>query len=66
VQAPRRFDHERFFNDLLLIPYAFAGQIYGDFSGYSDIARGAGGTSASAHGCGITCTSRSVATVTAT
>jgi alginate O-acetyltransferase complex protein AlgI len=77
VQAPRRFDGERFFNGLLLIlsglvrktviadncalladaafsgrlgtpsvavvaigTYAFAWQIYGDFSGYSDIARG--------------------------
>jgi D-alanyl-lipoteichoic acid acyltransferase DltB (MBOAT superfamily) len=77
VQAPRRFDNERFFNGLLLIlsglvrktviadncalladaafsgrlgtpnlavvaigTYAFAWQIYGDFSGYSDIARG--------------------------
>jgi len=77
VQAPRRFDHERVFNGLLLIlcglfrktviadncaliadaaftgrmgapnvavvalgTYAFAWQIYGDFSGYSDIARG--------------------------
>jgi alginate O-acetyltransferase complex protein AlgI len=77
VQAPRRFDPERFFNGLLLIlcglfrkaviadncalladaafsgrmgppniatvalgTYAFAWQIYGDFSGYSDIARG--------------------------
>src|SRR5215471_21491338 len=77
VQAPRRFDDERFFNGLLLIlsglfrkaviadncalladaafsgrmgspnvvtvaigTYAFAWQIYGDFSGYSDIARG--------------------------
>jgi len=77
VQAPRRFDSERFFNGLLLIlsglfrktviadncalladaafsgrlgranaavvaigTYAFAWQIYGDFSGYSDIARG--------------------------
>jgi D-alanyl-lipoteichoic acid acyltransferase DltB (MBOAT superfamily) len=78
VQAPRRFDDERFFDGLLLIlsglfrkcvvadncalianaafggrlgapnlpivllgTYAFAWQIYGDFSGYSDIARGA-------------------------
>jgi alginate O-acetyltransferase complex protein AlgI len=77
VQAPRRFDEDRFFNGLLLIlsglfrkaviadncalladaafsgamgrpslpvvaigTYAFAWQIYGDFSGYSDIARG--------------------------
>ena len=77
VQAPRRFDPERFFDGLLLIlcglfrktviadncalladaafsgrlgtpnlaavaigTYAFAWQIYGDFSGYSDIARG--------------------------
>jgi alginate O-acetyltransferase complex protein AlgI len=77
VQAPRRFDNERFFGGLLLIlsglvrktviadncalladsafsgrlgtpnlavvaigTYAFAWQIYGDFSGYSDIARG--------------------------
>jgi alginate O-acetyltransferase complex protein AlgI len=77
VQAPRRFDTERFFSGLLLIvcglfrkaviadncaliadaafsgrmgppnvavvalgTYAFAWQIYGDFSGYSDIARG--------------------------
>lgn len=78
VQAPRRFDHDEFFDGLLLIisglfrkciiadncalianaafggrlgppnffivllgAYAFAWQIYGDFSGYSDIARGA-------------------------
>jgi D-alanyl-lipoteichoic acid acyltransferase DltB (MBOAT superfamily) len=78
VQAPRRFDSDRFFDGLLLIisglfrkciiadncalianaafggrlgppnvwvvllgTYAFAWQIYGDFSGYSDIARGA-------------------------
>jgi len=77
VQAPRRFDRDRFFDGLLLIlsglfrkavvadncalladaafsgrmgppsvavvaigTYAFAWQIYGDFSGYSDIARG--------------------------
>jgi D-alanyl-lipoteichoic acid acyltransferase DltB (MBOAT superfamily) len=77
VQAPRRFDDERFFSGLMLIlsglfrkaviadncalladaafsgrmgppnlavvaigTYAFAWQIYGDFSGYSDIARG--------------------------
>jgi D-alanyl-lipoteichoic acid acyltransferase DltB (MBOAT superfamily) len=77
VQAPRRFDQERFFDGLMLIlsglfrkaviadncalvadavfsgrlgppnlattmlgTYAFAWQIYGDFSGYSDIARG--------------------------
>ena len=77
VQAPRRFDQERFFHGLLLVlsglfrkaviadncalladaafsgrlgppnlavvligTYAFAWQIYGDFSGYSDIARG--------------------------
>ncbi len=77
VQAPREFDHERFFDGLLLIlsglfrkciiadncalianaafggglgaptlftvllgTYAFAWQIYGDFSGYTDIARG--------------------------
>jgi D-alanyl-lipoteichoic acid acyltransferase DltB (MBOAT superfamily) len=78
VQAPRRFEADRFFDGLLLIlsglfrkcvvadncalianaafggrfgapnlpivllgTYAFAWQIYGDFSGYSDIARGA-------------------------